>query len=182
MAKVSGPLFSIEASGGYAGELVFAKWKGRQYVRQLVTPANPHSAGQEDARNAMRVAGANQKWVNANTQINGDLTLDDKLEIQAITPAGFAWNGFLVDNVIGAGAVNMTASDAIWTGLAGGEQTAWDDAADALTTLFPAVPQTVAGGGAGTPKSSGNSFLNYIYALYAMNLVAIPDATPPVYT
>lgn len=181
-AKVTGPLFSVEASGGYAGVIVFAKWKGRQYVRQLVIPSNPHTTGQEDARNAMRVSGEGQSFCNVNVQVHEDLTLNDKLEIQAIVPSGFAWNGFLVDNMIGSGAVNMTASDAIWAALAGGEQDDWDTAADALTAPILAVAQTVAGGGAGTPKSSGNVFLNYDYGLFAMGLVAIPVAVPPVYT
>lgn len=182
MAKVTGPLFSLEASGGYGGALVFAKWKGRAYVRQLVTPANPHSADQETARNAIRVTGENQRWANLNVQVHEDLTLNDKLEIIAITPSTFAWNGFLVDSVIGAGALNMTASDAVWTALAGGEQTDWDDAADALTVPMLEVFQTLAGGGAGTPKSSGNVFLNYDYGLFVMGLVSIPTAVPPVYT
>lgn len=181
MAKVTGPLFSVEASGAYAGVIVFAKWKGRQYVRQLVIPANPQSALQEAARNAMRVAGQAQKWVNANAQIHPELTLADEAEVRAITPSGFAWNGFLVDNLIGAGAVNIAAADAIWTALIAGEKTAWDTAADGLTTPMLAVAQTVAGGGAGTPKTSGNVFLNYEYALYVMGLVNIPDATPPAY-
>ena len=181
MAKVTGPLFSVEASGGYAGVIVFAKWKGRQYVRQLVIPSNPQTAGQEAARNAVRVAAAGQKFANANVQIHEDLTLNDKLEMQAIVPSGFAWNGFLVDNMIGSGAVNMTASDAIWTGLAAGEKTAWDDAAAALTAPILAVAQTIAGGGAGTPKTAGNVFLNYDYGLFAMGLVLIPAAAPPTY-
>lgn len=182
MAKVTGPLFSVEAAGGYAGVIVFAKWKGRQYVRQLVIPSNPHSADQEAARNAVRVAGAGQKFANVNLQIHADMTLNDKLEMQAIVPSGFAWNGFLVDNMIGSGAVNMTASDAIWVAFSGPEQAAWDTAADGLTAPILAVAQTVAGGGAGTPKSSGNVFCNYDYGLFAMGLVTIPSAVPPVYT
>lgn len=182
MAKVTGPLFSVEAAGAYAGVIVFAKWKGRQYVRQLVIPANPHSADQEAVRNAMRVCGSAQKFCNVNVQVHADLTLNDKLEVTAIVPSGFAWNGFLVDNIIGAGQVNMTASDAIWTAFSGAEQTAWDAAADGLTAALLGVAQTVAGGGAGTPKSSGNVFCNYDYGLYAMGLVSIPAAVPPVYT
>ncbi len=180
MAKVTGPLFSVEASGAYAGVIVFAKWKGRQYVRQLVIPANPQSAGQETARNAMRVAGQAQKFVNANAQVHPELTLADELEIRAITPSGFAWNGFLVDNLIGSGAVNIVAADAIWAPL-GAAQATWDTAADGLTTPMLAVAQTVAGGGAGVAKTSGNVFLNYEYALYVMGLVNIPDAVPPAY-
>jgi len=182
MARVSGPLFSVSASGAYAGTLVFASWRGRQYVRELVTPSNPRTIGQETARNRMRVTGAAQRWVNANMQIHAGLTLTDKTEIVAVTPSQYAWNGYLVDQMIGTGGINMTAADAIWAGLSGAEQTAWDNAANGLTTLMPAVAQTIAGGAAGTPKSSGQVFLNYQYGLFVIGLVAIPTAVPPVYT
>ena len=181
MARVTGPLFSMEASGAYAGTLVFAKWKGRAYARQLVIPANPHSANQETARNAMRVGAAVQKHVNLSTQVHPENVLRDKLEIAAITPSGYAWNGFLVDNLVGAGGLNIIAADAIWTALTGGEKTAWDNAAAALTSPLLSVAQTIAGGGAGTAKTAGNVFLNMEYALYVMGLVNIPTATPPTY-
>jgi len=181
MAKVSGPLFSMEASGGFGGAIVFGKWKGRATVRQLVIPSNPRSAGQEAARNAMRTAGAAQKFVNSNTQINANLILTDKAEIQAITPSGYAWNGFLVDSMIGSGAVNLTASQALWSFISGADQAAWDTAATGMTSLLASVPQTVAGGGQGTQKSNGNVFFNYAYALFVMGLAPVPGPVPPVY-
>lgn len=172
---------SMEASGSYAGVITFAKWKGRQYVRQLVIPANPHSADQESARNAVRVAGAVQRHVHLSAQVRAALTYTDLVEIANITPSGFAWNGFLVDNLIGAGALNIAAADAIWAALTAGEKTAWNNAAAALVPPYLAVNQTVAGGGAGTPKTAGNAFLDHQYALFAMGLVSIPTAVPPVY-
>lgn len=181
MAKVTGPLMSMDASGKFGSTLVFGKWKGRAVVRQLVTPANPHTAGQETARNHVRVCGAAQKFANASTQVHPENTLRDELEIRAITPAGYAWNGFLVDHLIGAGQVNIDAADAIWAGLLAGEKTAWDNAAAALTNPILDVAQTIAGGGPGTAKTAGNVFLNYEYALYSMGLVNIPTATPPTY-
>ena len=33
MAKTTGPLFSMDASGKFGGALVFGKWKGRNVVR-----------------------------------------------------------------------------------------------------------------------------------------------------
>jgi hypothetical protein len=78
MAKVGGPLMSLEASGCVAGALTFAKWKGRQYVRQLVQPSNPQSAGQETARNAMRVAAAAQRFVNLSTELGAGRSVADK--------------------------------------------------------------------------------------------------------
>lgn len=53
MAKVVGPLMSIEASGTYGKTLVFSKWKGRPYVRELVTPKNPKLPKQKGVRAMM---------------------------------------------------------------------------------------------------------------------------------
>ncbi len=53
MAKVKGPLFSLEASGSVAKTVVYSKWKGRQYVRQHTIPLNPQSEKQVNVRTAM---------------------------------------------------------------------------------------------------------------------------------
>lgn len=53
MARVTGPLMSVDASGTYAKSIVFSKWKGRNYVRELVTPTNPKSAKQLGVRSMM---------------------------------------------------------------------------------------------------------------------------------
>jgi len=50
MAKVTGPLMSISASGTFGGTLVFAEWNGRAYVREHVIPSNPKSAMQTGIR------------------------------------------------------------------------------------------------------------------------------------
>jgi len=58
MARVSGPLMSVDASGKFGGVMVFAKWKGRNYARQLVTPMNPKSAKQTGVRAMMAFVSA----------------------------------------------------------------------------------------------------------------------------
>jgi hypothetical protein len=50
MAKVTGPLFSLSASGQIAKSLVFMKWKGIDDVRKYVIPANPNSTLQSAQR------------------------------------------------------------------------------------------------------------------------------------
>lgn len=50
MAGVKGPLFSLDASGSIGDAIVFAKWKGRNYVRRHAIPANPKSVGQVSVR------------------------------------------------------------------------------------------------------------------------------------
>jgi len=50
MVKVSGPAFSLDASGTIGSTLVFSKWKGRNYIRSHVVPSNPKSGGQVGMR------------------------------------------------------------------------------------------------------------------------------------
>ncbi len=50
MAKVRGPLFSLEARGKLASSLVYAVWKGLNYCRQYVIPHNPETAAQVTIR------------------------------------------------------------------------------------------------------------------------------------
>lgn len=60
MALTNGPLFSLSASGKLANAIVFSRWKGRPYVRELVTPSNPQSAAQVGMRSMMRFL--SQAW------------------------------------------------------------------------------------------------------------------------
>jgi hypothetical protein len=50
MAKVTGGLLSLSASGSIAEALVFGSWKGISTVRQYVKPANPQTTAQTAVR------------------------------------------------------------------------------------------------------------------------------------
>lgn len=54
MAKLKGPLFSLAAAGSIAKTLVYARWKGVQWVRVHVIPANPDTQLQKDQRGYLR--------------------------------------------------------------------------------------------------------------------------------
>ncbi len=181
MAKVSGPLMSMDARGKFGNTLVFSGWKGRPTVRQLVTPSNPQSTDQQAARNAVRVAGAGQRFANLCTDMGDSRSNTDKDAIKFVTPSGQAWNGTLVKAMIGAGQVNYTAAVAAYTALSGGEKTAWDTAAAALDPVVTAVNQVGAGGVAGTPMVAGKVWFIYQYGLYVLGIADLPAATPPTY-
>jgi hypothetical protein len=53
MARVTGPLMSVSASGTFAKTMVFSIWKGRAYVRERVIPNNPKTAMQTGVRSMM---------------------------------------------------------------------------------------------------------------------------------
>lgn len=50
MAKVTAPLMSMDASGAFGDTIVYAKWKGINYARQYVVPANPRTQAQVTTR------------------------------------------------------------------------------------------------------------------------------------
>ena len=50
MARVTGALFSMDASGTIGDAITYAKWKGRQYARQWFIPQNPKTALQTNVR------------------------------------------------------------------------------------------------------------------------------------
>lgn len=53
MAKVTGPLLSLSASGTVADTMTFSRWKGRAYVRQRVIPTYSNTTGQSKIRDLM---------------------------------------------------------------------------------------------------------------------------------
>jgi len=98
MAKVKGPLMSLEASGSIANTITFSIWKGRPYVRQLVTPANPSSAGQIAVR---KVLGSIAKAARLVLTQKNDVALVGSPFYTAsrdLAPSGQSWISFLQTN------------------------------------------------------------------------------------
>lgn len=91
MASVKGPLFSLDASGSIGKAVVYSKWKGRNYVRRLVVPANPRSGGQLSSR-AM-VTFLSQYWASLSTAEQADW--DTLAAVTNISP----FNAFLKYNL-----------------------------------------------------------------------------------
>lgn len=65
MAKLSGPLFSLSASGAIAKTLVYFGWKGLKVARQYVIPSNPKTAAQTTQRGYLTEAVAKVHTVEA---------------------------------------------------------------------------------------------------------------------
>lgn len=60
MAKPTGALLAFGASGQIAKTVVYASWRGRQYARRYLIPANPQSTEQTKTRSAF--AWLQQVW------------------------------------------------------------------------------------------------------------------------
>jgi hypothetical protein len=108
-------------------------------------------------------------------------TLTDKLRIKAVTPGGFAWNGFLTQTLIGSGGLTYDAAQAAYDALTAPQKAAWEAATDTIVPVISDVYQTVEGGGAGVPITDGEVFFILQYGLSLLGLADMPGAVPPVY-
>lgn len=122
MAKVTGGLLSLDASGTFGGAITYAKWKGRQYARIKGNPSNPKTIGQMTGRAYFAAGGKITK--------RADLTDDVVTYVKTILPAGQSWASYFVKEMLGSGNVNIEAAQTAYN--TGGNATVkgyFDDAA-----------------------------------------------------
>lgn len=94
MAKVTGPLQSFSASGQIAKSIVFGAWKGVNYVRKYVIPANPQSSAQGDTR--IMVGGTGR----ACGKVTPTGTFASKLSALGVIPSGQSKQSYLVKYIM----------------------------------------------------------------------------------
>jgi len=54
LTRVTGPMFSLTASGTIGDVITFSHWKGLYYVRSRVIPANPKTDPQVSIRSTLK--------------------------------------------------------------------------------------------------------------------------------
>lgn len=86
MAKVTGPLMSVEATGKFADSIVFDR---RGFARGYTIPSNPRTEDQQATRLAMKAAQTAAKRLNATTRA----ALKERL--------GYRWNAVLLAECLG---------------------------------------------------------------------------------
>ena len=83
MAKLHGPLFSLDARGQLGKTLVYSIWKGLNYARKYAIPSNPNTAAQQTIRGYFSAAVAAYKledqatkdaWDAANSALGKPMT------------------------------------------------------------------------------------------------------------
>ena len=95
MAKVDGPLFSLEAKGKIGDAMVFFPWKGRHAVRRWLKPTNPRDVDQKIMR--QKLAGMGKCLAAMTTP--GDVLPNGSafvVAMKAKTPAAQIWNAYFV--------------------------------------------------------------------------------------
>ncbi len=127
MAKVTGPLYSMSASGKLADAMVFFAWKGVNVVRGWVKPSNPMSSGQGDQR---LVLGGTGRSVG---KIRPTFSFAQQLIDLGLIPGGQTKQSFLVKYIIDHYIYDSSTYAAMLAALTGHTAyTAWQAAADSL--------------------------------------------------
>jgi len=93
MAKVKGPLMSMEASGKVGNAIVFSVWKGSAYVRKWLKPKNAMSDAQAIIRVVQAGVGASCGKVKVTSAYEGQLITLNRI------PSGQSKQSFLVKYV-----------------------------------------------------------------------------------
>lgn len=181
MARVTGPLMSMEASGTIGKTLTFASWVGRQYVRRWTRPANPQTQDQMDQRNAFSVIGVGVSHANKCLQVNSSTTKTDEQAFRDKTPSGMRWNGYIQKVLTGSGAAGYKAAKLEWDALS--DKAAWETTAVSLTPPVQSAPQYQEGGASDMAATPGEVLFIMNYGLYQIGASsAAPTVTPPTYS
>lgn len=109
MAKVTGPLLSLDASGTIASTMTFSRWKGINYVRQRVIPTYSNTDEQMAVRDI--VSDASIAWKELDTVGAVVINAAYKLAYD-VAASGTAMSGFnlfikecMIENLVDAAGV-----------------------------------------------------------------------------
>lgn len=182
MAKVTGPLMSLEASGTIGNALTFSRWVGRPYVRRYTIPSNPQTLTQETHRNRFSAVGTITTWATRNSQLYDTNTETVQELIKGKTPSDQRWNGYLLRVLTSGNGAQYDAAKAEWKGAMVGNQSAWETAATGLTPPMPSAAQRGALGVSTTAETPGFLLFLLHWAMFQIGVdAAAPGATPPTY-
>jgi len=97
MAKVTGPLMSLDASGTVANTTTFSKWKGRNYVRLRVIPFNTDTALQQAVRSALGTLAKAARAVLTAAQDVADPAVGSPFYVAAVgvAPSNQSWISYM---------------------------------------------------------------------------------------
>ncbi len=91
MAKLKGPMFSLDAAGSFGNSIVYSRWKGINYARQLVIPTFSRTDDQAAIRDIVKDASI--AWKSGATVGSTPINSAYKLAYNNAA-SGFAYSGF----------------------------------------------------------------------------------------
>jgi len=163
MAKVTGPLFSIEARGKIADAMVHFPWKGINVVRGWVKPSNPKSDVQGDTRLKLGGLGRAMSVVDKLSLYHDDLL--------ALATGFQTWVSEYIHFTISHILMDTAALETEYTAYTGhAHKSAFDTAAGTLGLVDFTIPYK------GTSADMPGGFMVYLLARSAIESHALDSA------
>lgn len=162
MAKVTGPLMSIEASGQFAESIVFDK---RGFARGYTIPSNPRTNLQQATRLAMKAAQTAAKHLNATK----------RARLQELL--GYRWNASLLSETLGMSLTNWNAANSEYETMGDGDR----ETVEALITTLN-LPEVIRVPEYETPVTTGAAFYAVFLAYNRLIAPAAPVAVANIST
>lgn len=172
MAKVDGPLFSLEARGKIADAIVYFPWKGRHVVRRWLKPTNPRDIDQKIIRQKMAAIGKFISRIQSpdTAHPNGSAFV---VAMKVETPAAQIWNAYTVKKTMSYVADDSAFTNDLSSDLFGCDSTSdiWQGCAIAqgLVTIYATNEAFV------TDISPELQLIMGAYAAYAVELSCATD-------
>jgi len=131
MAKVTGPLFSLDARNAIGKAIVYSYWKGVNYVRARVIPKNPKEDDQAEVRTYLGAVGKNGKAMQRATVA---LPVESALitQVKAVTPADQSWMSYFAKTQIGSAMAAIKAAIIAYAALETAPKALWVTGAAAV--------------------------------------------------
>jgi len=168
MAKVTGPLYSMSASGTIGKAMVHFGWKGINVVREWLKPSNPQTADQGDVRIVFGGLGQSTRCIGL-----ADSTHTDSLfgaDAKLCAPSNMTFVSYLVQHMQKTYMPDATAFEAIYTAFEAHAQKAIFTAQAALLEL---ADFDVSYKGTAHVFSKGMQL--YCLALYGIGMLALKE-------
>lgn len=124
MAKVTGPLFSLDARNAIGKAIVYSYWKGVNYVRSRVIPKNPKKDDQAEVRTYLGAVGKNSKAMGRATVA---LPVESALvtQVKLVTPADQSWTSYFAKTQIGSALAAIKAAITAYAALSTANKALW---------------------------------------------------------
>lgn len=132
MAKVTGPLMSLDASGTVGNTTTFSKWKGRNYVRLRVTPQNPKTDAQAQSRSYLGALGQALSTILTRAKDMAHAGSPFWAAAVSFAPAGQSWISFASRTILGTNFGNIAAVITAYTAVSSTPKGYYDSHAAAL--------------------------------------------------
>lgn len=180
MARVDGPLFSLQAHGKLANSLVYTHSRGQNVVREHVIPRNPQTEMQAQGRTVVKVIGAMNSRINAGQVGKSNGASMTPLEyLKSVVVAPLVWNSELLKRGYPSSWTTLNADLVLYGALTQPEKDAWGTWNDAFANSFEDLPSAPGRTGMITANEIAHTFARALAR--AAYITVVPNQVPPTW-